>query len=70
MFEVRFANGVTAKVNGCKVQDESFDRAKAKAQTLHNCSAMDHHFEVWEVKQVWTTQTLNEAILKKIKNSG
>lgn len=63
MFEVRFTNGVQAKVNGVKVQDENFERAKAKAQT---CKEMYNNpevqFEVWEVKQVWTTQTLDEAI--------
>lgn len=55
MFEVRNRKD---EVVGCS---ESFETAKNLAQHKHeNRPAMQ--YDVYEVKQVWTTQTLDEAM--------
>lgn len=55
MFEVRNRHNETLYRN------ENLQLAKIQAEYLHDGNKK-YHYDVYEVKQVWTTQTLDEAI--------
>lgn len=57
MFEVRNSNGELID------ELENFNGAKAIAENFKMANKQNYH--VYEIKQVWTTQTLDEAIANK-----
>ena len=60
MYEVRNKHNQPVRSHGQKVQDMVLNVAKARAEALHKLNG--ERYDVWEVRQVWTTQTLDEAI--------
>lgn len=60
MYEVRNMHNQPVRSHGQKVQDMVLNVAKARAEALHKLNGQ--HYTIYEVKQVWTTQTLDEAL--------
>jgi hypothetical protein len=60
MYEVRNRHNVIVSVNGVQVRDQVLNAAKARAEALHIQTG--EHYTVYNVQDVWTTQTLEEAI--------
>jgi len=57
MFEVLNQDNVVC------FKTENFSLAKIEAQRMKE--ELSENFTVWEIKQVWTTQSLEEAINEK-----
>lgn len=63
MFEVRNKYNVTVRDRFGEYISENLDELKKKAERLKE--ATGSNFTIVEVKQVWTTSTLDEAIKSK-----
>lgn len=60
MYEIRNKYNVAVKEDGQTVQDGIFNVAKVRAEAFHKEDGQ--HYGIFKVEQVWTTQTLDEAV--------